>query len=101
MWELLTVLGIYLVVSFVGMAALWTVAVRKGVVCAPRYFFWVRAYESHVLPTVCEAGSSNALLNLRPLGLAGATVVLLSAMYTSQLVPRDCPNQTAHPNILG
>jgi hypothetical protein len=41
MWEILAVLGLYLVVSFLGMALLWTFAARKGVP-APSFLFWVR-----------------------------------------------------------
>ena len=65
------------------------------------------ANESRALPAVCEADSSNAFSNFRPLGLTAATVVLLSAMSTSQLVSRDflggemTPNQMALPNAIG
>jgi len=105
MLELLAVLGIYFAVSFIGMAALWTVAVRKGVVRAPSYFFWIHTDESPRLPAACEAGSSNAVSNFLPLGLTAATVILVSAMATSQLAPRSCvggmgPNQVARPNAL-
>lgn len=41
MWELLIVFLGYLLLSFAGMAALWTVAARKGHVPAPAFFFWM------------------------------------------------------------
>jgi hypothetical protein len=85
MWELLAVLTIYLAVSFLGMAALWTVAIRKGVVRAPSYFFWIRADESPALP--------NTLSNFGPLGLVGATAALVYALST--------PPQTVANNGLG
>jgi hypothetical protein len=100
MWELLAVLGIYLAVSFIGMAALWTVAARKGVVRAPGYFFWVRAAEIRALP--------NTLSNLGPLGLVGATAALVYALSTPpQTVVNNglgggmALNQTALPNAIG
>lgn len=103
MWELLAVLGIYLVVSFIGMAALWTVAARKGLVLAPSYFFWMRA-DKPPMPSMSESGNSNAVLNLRPFGLTVAAVVFLSAVSTSQ-PPRGWvgemnSNQTACPNVV-
>jgi len=55
MLELLAVLGIYLAVSFIGMAALWTAAVRKGVVRAPSYFFWTNASHSN---SICPCAGS-------------------------------------------
>jgi hypothetical protein len=101
MWELLAVLGVYLVVSFIGMAALWTVAAGKSLVRAPSYFFWMRA-DKAPMPSVCESSDSNAVLNLRPFGLTVAAVVFLHAVLTSQ-PPRGWvgemnSNQTACPN---
>ena len=101
MWELLAVLGIYLVVSFIGMGALWTDAARKSLVRAPSYFFWMRA-DKPPMPSVCESNDSNAVLNLRPFGLTVAAVVFLYAMSTSQppggWVGEMSSNQTACPN---
>jgi hypothetical protein len=85
MWELLAVFGIYLAVSSVGMAALWTVAVRKGAVRAPSYFFWMRTVENPAIPTLSEASPSNEIWNAKPLGLAAATAVLLCAVSAPQL----------------
>ena len=106
MWELLAVLGIYLAVSFVGMAALWTVGVRKGVVRAPSYFFWIRASQSNALPSLKEASPSNSYWNIRPVNLAAATAVLLYTMSTSEVVPHSGlagevgPNQMTRSNAL-
>jgi len=43
MYEMLVVLIFYVLVSFLGMAALWTVAVKKRVIARPSFFFWLRA----------------------------------------------------------
>ncbi len=105
MWELLAVFGIYLALSFIGMAALWTTAARKGVVRAPSYFFWMRGDKDRAVPAAVSGEASNTpILNFRPLALAATTVFLASTMSTSQVVARHClagerfPNQIAFPN---
>jgi hypothetical protein len=41
MWEFLAVVLIYTILSFAGMAVLWTVAAKKGLLQAPTFFFWM------------------------------------------------------------
>jgi len=101
MWELLAVLVVYLIVSFVGMAALWTVAARKGVVRAPDYFFWVRRDQHHMLPTASGPTSSSTFLNFRPAGLAAATAsILRNVRYASYRMGWARPNQTVRANAI-
>lgn len=103
MWELLAVLGIYLACSLIGMAALWTVAIRKGLARAPRYFFWIRVDERRALPAVTEA-STLTCWNTSPRALAAATAVLLYAVSTPQshgwAGQEISPNQIARGNAL-
>lgn len=42
MYEMLGVLIIYTLVSFAGMATLWTIAVKKGAIARPAFFFWIK-----------------------------------------------------------
>lgn len=106
MLELLTVLGIYFAISFVGMAALWTVAARKGVVPAPKFFFWFRTDQRSTLATINEVGATaNTYQNFGPLGFT-ATAVLLCAISIQQptapsgLGARTNPNQTGSSKTL-
>jgi hypothetical protein len=78
MWEILTVLALYLIVSFLGMIALWTVAVRRGAVSAPRFFFWVSRVQTASTPPDIET----ALSNSHPFAQALATSVLASEIHS-------------------
>ena len=60
MFEMLTVLIIYMIISFAGMAALWTIAVKKGVIARPAFFFWVKAH-NHDFSVVEDSGASNII----------------------------------------
>lgn len=72
MWNLLTVFAIYTVVSFFGMLALWTIAVKKNRVPAPTWFFWVKRASAETAPPCNEAGSW--------IGLSVATAALTAVI---------------------
>ncbi len=42
---MMVILVIYALLSLVGMAAVWTVAAKRGIVRHPNFFFWMRAHE--------------------------------------------------------
>ena len=42
MYELFVVLAAYSVFSFLLMLMLWTLAVKKGAIARPKYFFWIK-----------------------------------------------------------
>lgn len=103
MYEMTAVLIIYAVLSFAGMAVLWTLAARKGIVRPPSYFFWVR--------TVTKPREAANLANGGPqtvsLGFAATTVFVAVTLASAQAVTNnssgfaDCPSGgQGNPNVM-